>query len=142
MSGSMASLALTMYSSSSSAEPCTNWMPGSSSRRTGPCGSARSQSRFSGVSWSRVQSVARPATGLKSSRCHEAADGFVVIAADEDVSQSLRAGNDLVGIAAVADRVAKIHHEVVRGSGGEAGFERFEIAVNVAEQKDAHEGGL
>src|ERR1039458_5890152 len=60
MSGSMASLALTVYSSSSSDEPWTNWMPGSSSIWTGPCGSERSHSRFSGVSWSRVQSVASP----------------------------------------------------------------------------------
>jgi hypothetical protein len=30
----------------------------------------------------------------------------------------------------------------VGGSGGQTGVQRFEVAVNVAEKKDAHGGGL
>jgi hypothetical protein len=70
--------------------------------------------------------------GIEVLEVHEAADGLVVIAADEDASQGLRFGDDLVGIAAVADRIAKIGDEVVGGRSGETGVERFEIAVNVA----------
>src|ERR1700676_3103805 len=61
---------------------------------------------------------------------HEAADSFVMIAADEDLSESLRAGNDFVGIAAVANRVPEINDEVVGGNGGQTGVQRFEVAVN------------
>ncbi len=70
--------------------------------------------------------------GVEFLEVHEAADGFVVITADEDASQSLRLGNDFVGIAAVAYGVAEIDDEVVGGSGGQTGVQRFEVGVNVA----------
>jgi hypothetical protein len=54
------------------------------------------------------------------------------------MSESLRAGNDLIRIAAVANGIAEIGDEVAGGSGGHAGVQRFEVAVNVAEKKDAH----
>ena len=69
-------------------------------------------------------------------------DGSVVIAANEDASESLRAGNDFVGIGAVADGVSEIDDEVVGGSGGQTGVQRFEVAVNVAEKKDTHKGRI
>jgi hypothetical protein len=53
----------------------------------------------------------------------------------------LRFGNDFVGIAAVADRVSEIDDKVVGGSGGQTSVQRFEVAVNVAEKKDAHGKG-
>jgi len=79
--------------------------------------------------------------GVEFVEVHEAADGFVVIAADEDVSERLRFGNDFVGVATVADGVAEIDDEVVGGSGGQTGVQRFEVAVNVAEKEDAHGKG-
>src|SRR6266436_1596121 len=91
--------------------------------------------------------VARPESrqtgdGVEVLKVHEAADSFVVIAADEDVSESLRAGNHFVGITAVADRVSEIDDEVVSGSGGQTGVQRFEVAMNVAEKKDTHKGRI
>src|ERR1700686_5153345 len=80
--------------------------------------------------------------GVEVLEVHEAADSFVMIAADEDLSESLRAGNDFVGIAAVANRVPEINDEVVGGSGGQTGVQRFEVAVNVAEKKDTHKGRI
>src|SRR6266481_2422647 len=51
--------------------------------------------------------VARPARGeagdgVEVLEVHEAANRFVMIAASEDLSESLRAGNHFVGIAAIA----------------------------------------
>jgi hypothetical protein len=54
----------------------------------------------------------------------------------------LRFGNDFVRIAAVADRVSEIDDEVVSGSGGQTGVQRFEVAVNVAKKKDTHKGRI
>ena len=81
--------------------------------------------------------VARPQRGQTGDRIeflkvHEAADSFVVVAANEDASQRLRFRDDLVGIAAVTNRVAEIDDEVVHGRGRQTGLQRFEIAVNVA----------
>ena len=39
----------------------------------------------------------------------------------------------LIRIAAVTNCVSEIDDEIVSGSGGEAGVERLEVAVNVAE---------
>jgi len=91
--------------------------------------------------------VARPESGeagdgVEVVEIHEAADGFVMIAADEHASQSLRFANDFVRIAAVADRVSEIDDEVVSWSGGQTGVQRFEVAVNVAEKKDTHKGRI
>src|SRR4030088_1527621 len=80
--------------------------------------------------------------GVEVLEIHEAADGFVVIAADENASQRLRFGNDFVRIAAVADRVSEIDDEVVSRSGSQTGVQRFEVAVNVAEKKDTHKGRI
>jgi len=73
---------------------------------------------------------------------HEAADSFVVIAADKNASQTLCFNNDFVRIAAVADRVSEIDDEVVSRSGSQTGVQRFEVAVNVAEKKDTHKGRI
>ena len=70
--------------------------------------------------------------GVEVLEVHEAADGFVVIAAHEYASDRLRAGNDFVGIAAVADSIAEIDDEIVRGRGGQTRVQRFEVAMNVA----------
>src|ERR1035437_151230 len=90
--------------------------------------------------------VARPersesGDGVEVVEVHKAADGSVVIAADEDVSQRLCFGNDFVGIAAVADGVSEIDDKVVGGSGSQTGVQRFEVTVNIAENKDAHGKG-
>src|ERR1700675_3865565 len=79
---------------------------------------------------------------VKVLEVHEAADRFVVIAANENASQSLRFGNDFVRIAAVADRVPEIDDEVVSRSGSQTGVQRFKVAVNVAEKKDTHKGRI
>ena len=81
--------------------------------------------------------VARPESCQTGDRVeflkvHETADRFVVIAADEDLPQRLRFGNDFVGIAAIANRIAKIDDEVVGGLHRQTRFQRFEVAVNVA----------
>jgi len=80
--------------------------------------------------------------GVEVLEVHEAADSFVVIAADEDLSESLRAGDDFVRVATVPDRVPEIDDEVVGGSRGQTGVQRFEVAVNVAEKKDTHKGRI
>ena len=64
--GAIASCGVTTYSSSSSGEPCTNWASATPSMEMGPCGRARSHSRLSGVSCSRVHVAATDAMGLKS----------------------------------------------------------------------------
>jgi len=94
----------------------------------------------------RGELVARPESsesgdGVEIVEGHEAADGSVVIAADEDASERLCLGNDFVGIAAVADGVSEIDDEVVGGSGCQTSVQRFEVAVNVAEKKDTHGKG-
>jgi hypothetical protein len=50
----------------------------------------------------------------------------------------LRLGNHLVGISAISDAVAKIDHQVVSGSRSQTGIQRFQIAVNVAENENTH----
>src|SRR5437660_11292894 len=91
--------------------------------------------------------VARPESGeagdgVEVLEVHEAANCFVVIAANEDLPESLRFNNDFVRITAVADRVSEIDDEVVGGSGGQTGVRRLEVAVNVAEKKDTHKGRI
>src|ERR1700730_14279170 len=91
--------------------------------------------------------VARPergeaGDGVEILKIHETADGFVVISADEHASQSLCFNNHFVGIAAVANGISEINDEVVGGSGGQTRVQRFEVAVNVAEKKDAHKGRI
>ena len=76
--------------------------------------------------------------GVEVFQVHEAADGFVMIAADEDASEGADAGDDFVGIGGVADGIAEVDDEVGSGSSGQTSVERLEVAVNVAEEKDAH----
>src|SRR5258707_5376665 len=60
--------------------------------------------------------VARPESGEAGDggevlEIHEAADGLVVIAANEDLSERLRAGNHFHGTAAVANGISEIDDE-------------------------------
>lgn len=91
----------------------------------------------------RGELVARPkgsdaGDGVEIFQVHEAADRFVVIPANKDGSEGTNAGDDFVRIGAVTDAVAQVDDEVVRRSSGEAGVERLEVAMNVAEEKDTH----
>lgn len=88
----------------------------------------------------RRQFVASPDGGRRSHgieivEVQEAGDGFVVIAAYEDFPQVTRTGGHFIGTGAVADDVSEVYHRVERGGGGEAGFESFEICVDVAQQQ-------
>src|SRR5580700_4489814 len=87
--------------------------------------------------------VARPDRGGRSHgveiiKGDQAGRGFVVVAADENLPQLTGALGNFVGTGAVADNVAEICHQVERGSRGQAGFKRFEVGVNVAQQQYAH----
>jgi hypothetical protein len=62
-----------------------------------------------------------------------------VIAANENLAKSAGAIGDLVGTGAVTDDIPEINDQIECGSGGEAGFQSFEIGVNVAQQQYAHE---
>ncbi len=78
--------------------------------------------------------AAAAARGLKSS---SARGGFVVIAADENFAQTAGAVDDFIGACAVTHDVAEIGNQIVRGSCRQAGFQGFEVGVNVAEKKYA-----
>jgi hypothetical protein len=65
-----------------------------------------------------------------------------MIAANEDSSKSLRFGNHFVGIAAIANAVAEIDDQVVGRGSGQTGVQRFEVAVNVAENEEPHKGRI
>jgi len=69
---------------------------------------------------------------------HETTDGFVVVTAHEDCPQFTRSLDDLVRAGAVSDDVAQIHHQVMGGGGGQTCLESLEVAVDIAEQKNAH----
>ena len=62
----------------------------------------------------------------------------VVIAPHENFPQLTRALGGFVGAGAVSDDVAEIDHHVMRGRGGQAGLQRFQVGVDVAENKNAH----
>ena len=92
------------------------------------------------VFWSKL--VARPKSGsggqgIEVIQFKQTSGGLVVIAADENFSQIARAIDDLVGRSSVTDNVAQIRHEVEGGSCGHAGFQGFEVGVNVAQQQYA-----
>ena len=72
-------------------------------------------------------------SGVEFAEVHQSRDRLVVVAANEDAPHGPRADDDLVGVGAVADRIAEVDHEIVCRSGGQAGLERFQVAVNVAE---------
>jgi hypothetical protein len=80
--------------------------------------------------------------GIKFLDIHEAADGPVVIAANENLTQRLRFGNHFVGIAAIAHGVSEIDDKIISRRSGQAGVERFKVTVNVAENKDTHRGRI
>ncbi len=58
---------------------------------------------------------------------------FVVIATDKQLTQRAGLVENLVGIGAVADDVAKIGNNLTRRGGGKTSFEGVEIGVNIAE---------
>ena len=70
--------------------------------------------------------------GIEVLDVDQAADGFVVVATDEEFPQCARTFDDFIGAGAVADDVAQIHDQVVSGSGRETGLKSFEIAMNIA----------
>jgi len=61
-----------------------------------------------------------------------------VVAANENLTQSAATGNHFIRIRAVADRIPQVDDQVVSRRGSEASLERFQVAMNVAEEKDAH----
>ncbi len=65
-----------------------------------------------------------------------------MVAADENLSQRAAASYYLIRIRAVTDRVAQIDDEVMSRSRREARLERFQITVNIAEEKDAHKARI
>jgi hypothetical protein len=75
--------------------------------------------------------------GVEVVEREESGGGFVMIAADEDVAQTAGALDHLVGRCSVADYVAEVGDEIVGRSCGQAGFEGFEVGVNVAKKKDS-----
>jgi hypothetical protein len=50
----------------------------------------------------------------------------------------LGTGDHLVGVSAVADRIAKIYDGVINRDGGQTGFKRLKVAMYVAKEKNAH----
>ena len=60
-----------------------------------------------------------------------------MIAADENFSQAAGALDDLVGRSSIADYVAEIGDEIKGRSCRQAGFQGFEVGVNVAKQQYA-----
>ncbi len=77
--------------------------------------------------------------GVEVIEVQKSGNGFVVIAPHEDFPQVTGAGGYFIRTGPVADNVSEIHDSVKRWDGSEAGFERFEIGVNVAQQQYAHE---
>jgi hypothetical protein len=54
-----------------------------------------------------------------------------VIAAHECAPQLTRSRSDLVRACAVTDDVPKVYHRIVRWRGSKAGFQSFQVAMNV-----------
>lgn len=80
--------------------------------------------------------VARPfdggrGDGVEIERVHEAAHGFVMIAAHKKLAEAARMRDNFVGAGAVADNVAKVHDYVMSRGGSQACFQSFEISVNI-----------
>jgi len=71
--------------------------------------------------------------GIEILEVHEAADGFVVVATDESRPQGAGTFHHLVGTGAVADEIAQVHDDVVGGGRSQTSFQRFEIAMNIAD---------
>ena len=70
---------------------------------------------------------------IKALHVLKACDNFVVISTHKGSAQLTRAGRDFVRAGAIADDVAEVHNSVVRRRCRNAGFQSFQITVNVAE---------
>ena len=77
--------------------------------------------------------------GIKILQIDQADGGFVVIAADEDFAKTTSAVCYFVRTRAVTYNIAQIRHQIERWSSGQRGFQCFQIGMNVAKQKYAHE---
>ena len=77
--------------------------------------------------------------GIKILQVDQAGGGFVVIAADEDFAQTTRAVGYFVRARAVTHNVPQIRYQIERWGSGQRGFQSFQIGMNVAKQKYAHE---
>ena len=65
----------------------------------------------------------------------QAGGGFVVIPANENFAKVAGSVDDFVGRGSVADDIAEVGDEIERWGGRKAGFQGFEVGVNVAEQQ-------
>ncbi len=73
--------------------------------------------------------------GIEVIEFKQAGCGFIVIAADENFPQPARALDHLVGRSSIADHVAEVGYEIKGRSCRQAGFQGFEVGMNVAKQK-------
>ena len=76
---------------------------------------------------------------IKILQIDQAGGGFVVIAADEDFAKTTRTVGYFVRTRPVPYDVPQIRHQIERWSSGQRGFQGFQIGMNVAKQKYAHE---
>ena len=84
-----------------------------------------------------IQHIAGPkrshrSLGIEVPQVDEPRHGFVMVAAHEDFSQLLGAFDDLFGAGSVAHDIPQVHHKVVARGGGQACFQRLQIAVDIA----------
>ncbi len=90
------------------------------------------------------QGLARPFCGHARVRIEilgivDAAASLIVVAADHHLAEIVNFVDDLVGIRAIAHKVAKTDRHVVLSRGQlKTGVKRFEIGMNVAEQQVTH----
>ena len=75
--------------------------------------------------------------GVEVIQFEQPGGGFVVIAANKNLSQAARAFDHLVGRSPVADDVAQVGHEIICRSRRKAGVQRFQIGMNVAKEQDS-----
>jgi hypothetical protein len=75
--------------------------------------------------------------GIEIIEIDQSGHSFVVIATNENLAQRTRTVDHLVRAGTISHDVTKIDDEIVCGSSDETSVERFEIGVNIAEQKYA-----
>jgi hypothetical protein len=75
--------------------------------------------------------------GIEVIQFEQAGGGFVVIAADKDFAQAAGAIDNFVGRGTVTYDVAEVGYEVEGWRPGEAGFQGFEVGMNVTKQQYA-----
>ncbi len=90
----------------------------------------------------RSQLVARPDSGggghrVEVVKLEQAGRSLVMIAADENLSQTARAIDHFIGGSSIAHHVAEVRHKIERWGRREGSLQRFEVGVNVAEQQYA-----